>query len=172
MLQLSQLSDYAVSPELGFLPSSPPLHSLPAYFSPWDDLSCRVPQLIASKTLRAEVAKLPLLSANRLSSEAEFHRAFVVLGFLVHAHIWCDGSDKPEPNVWPQLAEPYVQVCDRLGIQPTLTYAGLCLWNWKIRSEDGVNTDSLNGSRHQGVGTLDDLDSLVTFTGTRDEAVL
>lgn len=136
-----------------------------------DSLASELPQLIASRSFRAKVAKLPLLTTHALKSEAELHRAFVVLGFLIHAHIWCDGADEPEPDVPIQLAEPYVRVCDRLGMQTTLSYAGLCLWNWTYRSEPGSDGGLTNGYREDRPERLEDLDCLVSFTGTRSEAV-
>ena len=65
-------------------------------------------------------------------------------------------------------------------MQPTLSYAGLCLWNWQIKdtaSRDGLDgeddrqVNGVEGSIKPGLGNLDDLDCLVSFTGTRDEAV-
>ncbi len=64
-------------------------------------------------------------------------------------------------------------------MQPTLSYAGLCLWNWQITDlgrENGVNgelhhTNGINGRGRHGLSDLDNLDCLVSFTGTRDEAV-
>lgn len=171
------ISDYNVSPTLGFLPPSPPLKSLPPYYRLWDDLVSHLSHSIISKSLRQEVAQLPVIEATHLTKLEELHRAFVVLGFLVHGYVWCDGSEKPEPNVPPQLAEPYLQVCERLGMEPTLSYAGLCLWNWgfkdkKVVEGNGVNgVNGVNGSVNHGLSNLEDLDCLVSFTGTRDEAV-
>ena len=174
------VSDYHVSPTYGFLPDDQPLKSLPPYYLPWDNLAKHLSTSIAGKTLRSEVAELPLLSAAHLSTWEQLHRAFVVLGFLVHAWVWCDGSDRPEPNVPPQLAAPYLEVCERLGMQPTLSYAGLCLWNWQTK-EPAVTNCVMEQGDHQADGVdsnttnclsnLDDLECLVSFTGTRDEAV-
>lgn len=163
------ITDYSVSPDLGFLPPQPPLKYLPSYYQPWDDLASHLSRLISSKTLRSEIIKLPVLSASHLTSAGELQRAFVVLGFLIHGYVWCDGSDHPEPEVPPQLADPYLQVCERLGMQPTLSYAGLCLWNWQAKELEDAN--NLNGDLKHGLGRLDCLDCLVSFTGTRDEAV-
>jgi indoleamine 2,3-dioxygenase len=176
-LTFPSMSDHGVSPTLGFLPPEAPLKSLPSYFSAWDGLASNIPTAIAAKSLRSDIARLPIISAAKLTNQAQLHRAFVVLGFLVHAYVWCDGSDRPEPNVPAQLGEPYVEVCERLGMQPTLSYAGLCLWNWQIIAGKRINGEMTNGAMEPdsdvklALANLDNLECLVSFTGTRDEAV-
>jgi indoleamine 2,3-dioxygenase len=183
-LPFPNISDYDVSPISGFLPTSPPLTYLPPPYSAWDDLARSLPQSIATKSLRAEINTLPVLPATHLASKPEIHRAFVVLGFLIHAYVWVDGSEHPEPNVPAQLGEPYLEVCERLGMQPTLSYAGLCLWNWRFKDsipqmsgEAEVNgvSEAEEAMRIEmtmkRLSKLENLDCLVSFTGTRDEAV-
>jgi indoleamine 2,3-dioxygenase len=183
-LPFPNIADYDVSPISGFLPTSPPLTYLSPPYSAWDDLARSLPQSIATKSLRTEIRALPVLPAEQIASKPELHRAFVVLGFLIHAYVWLDGSDHPEPNVPAQLGEPYLEVCERLGMQPTLSYAGLCLWNWGFK--DSIPQMSgeaeVNGAAHseevektamimKRLGNLENLDCLVSFTGTRGEAV-
>ena len=173
-VKLLNIADYAVSPISGFLPPEPPLNALPRGYKTWDDLAKSLPHAISSKTLRSDVASLPVLTTDELGTSEQLHRGFVVLGFLIHGYIWCDGSDHPEPNVPAQLAEPYLQVCQRLGMQPTLSYAGLCLWNWQIKDRHagaGLSNGAVNGETLTGLKNLDDLNCLISFTGTRDEAV-
>ena len=173
------ISDDNVSPSYGFLPDHPPLKALPSYYSQWDNLATDLSSLIAGKCLRPAVSRLPALSTAHITTQEQLHRAFVVLGFLIHAYVWCDGSDRPEPNVPARLGEPYLEVCERLGMQPTLSYAGLCLWNWQIRDTaagnavNGEGNHQVNGVNEHitdGLSNLDNLDCLVSFTGTRDEA--
>lgn len=161
-LQIPELEEYAISPTSGFLPppTAPPLRALPTYYAPWDSLAASLPDLLATNTLRARVHDLPLLSTANLHSSREFQRAFVVLGFLVHGYVWCGtltGESKPHPVIPPALGEPYLAVCAELGMPQSLAYAGLCLWNWAKPDSEGWE--------------LDDMDCLVSFTGTRDEAV-
>jgi len=155
-------SAYSIFSTYGFLPPSPPLTSLPPPFQPWDAIAASLPSLLTSNNptqLRQRVHVLPLLSASSLTSPAELHRAFVVLGFTIHAYVWADFSN-PEPVIPPCLAAPYLDICGRLGMQPTLSYAGLCLWNWERK----------NGAMVEGSWELGDLKCLVSFTGTEDEA--
>ena len=180
-IDFPSIYNYEVSPTFGFLPPHPPLRSLPTQYKHWDELASHLSTSIAHKALRFEVDSLPIISSSKLTSLEQLHRAFVVLGFLIHGYVWCDGSDRPEPNVPPQLGEPYLEVCDRLGMQPTLSYAGLCLWNWQIKKSDVVNgangvvngvngTNEVNGVKEH-LSRLHDLNCLVSFTGTWDEAV-
>ena len=158
------LADHNISSTLGFLSDQDPLTALPEYFKAWDDLASSLPSLIASKTLRQAIKTLPLLDATRLSSRGEYQRAFVVLGFLIHAWVWLDGAERPEPNVPMVLGEPYLVVCEELGMEKTLSYAGLCLWNWRVKS--GVSIDSVDA-----LGDVEQLGCHLSFTGTRDEDV-
>lgn len=155
--------DYDVDHSTGFIPSTLPLRAFPAYFRPWDDLAADLPKLITSHTLRGKIGALALLDATRLSTKEELRRAFVVLGFLVHGYVWCEGPEYVTTEIPMQLAEPYLYVCERLGVQgrETLSYAGLCVWNWGMK----------DGRAFEGVPQLEDMESLVTFTGTRDEEV-
>ena len=49
-----------------------------------------------------------------------------------------------------------LQVCKYLGMNPVVSYAGLCSWNWQIRNGGGME--------------LENLDTIASFTGTRGEA--
>lgn len=59
-----------------------------------------LPRLIRTGEIRRRVLDLPVLSVNGLrgdnkdSEEAEWQRAYVVLGFLTHAYIW--GGERAE----------------------------------------------------------------------------
>ena len=85
---------YGVSSRNGFLPSDPPIQSLrDSYYEPWERIAGRLPALILSQRLRREVDELPILSTERLHTEAEWQRACAILGFLTHSYIWA--GDQP-----------------------------------------------------------------------------
>ncbi|KAI9170835.1 Indoleamine 2,3-dioxygenase subfamily [Paramyrothecium foliicola] len=153
-----------LSKTYGFLPEHPPLGRFPEeYYGPWDDLIADLPQLIASGKLSQRIAELPLLLADRLVSEGEFQRAYVVLSYLVHALVWAGRDDgKATELIPPQITEPYLAVCERLGMQQVLSYAGLCLWNWRSR----VGEDE---APEGGFYELSQLDSIGSFTKSRGE---
>jgi indoleamine 2,3-dioxygenase len=91
---LPQLSDYDVSPQTGFLPSELPLEILPnPYYQPWETIARNFQSLILSKRLRRIIDTLPVLNTDLLLTEAEWRRAYSILGFIAHAYIW--GGNTP-----------------------------------------------------------------------------
>lgn len=91
---LPRLSDYDVSPQNGFLPDEIPLELLPdRYYGPWETVVRNFQSLILSKRLRQVVDRLPVLSTDLLLTEAEWRRAYSVLGFIAHAYVW--GGETP-----------------------------------------------------------------------------
>ena len=86
--------DYGISPTNGFLPDEPPLEILPdPYYQQWEAIARNLQGLILSRRLRELVDRMPALSTERLETEAEWRRAYSVLGFITHAYIW--GGDEP-----------------------------------------------------------------------------
>jgi indoleamine 2,3-dioxygenase len=82
------LQEFSVT-QNGFLPEDLPLSRLPdSYYDPWEALITHLSTLIENRTLREQVDKLPVLSTNRLITEPEKRRAYVVLSFLTHGYIW------------------------------------------------------------------------------------
>ena len=78
-----------MSVENGFLPAESPLERLPdVYYDPWEDIASNLHSLIAQKTVRRVVETLPTLSTSKLRTEAEWRRAYVVLGFISNSYIW------------------------------------------------------------------------------------
>ena len=154
---IPRLEDYAVSEEYGFLPSEPPLELLPdPYYRPWENLIRNLQGLILSRRLRGLVDDLPILSTDRLQSEPEWRRAYVVLAFLAHAYIW--GGDRPRERVPPSISIPFTATCARLELPQVATYAGVVLWNYKPLFQD------------EPIDTLDNLSTLMTYTGSLDES--
>ena len=86
--------DYNVSTTNGFLPDEPPLEILPdPYYQQWEAVARNLQGLILSRRLRELIDRIPVLSTDRLRTEAEWRRAYSVLGFVAHAYIW--GGDEP-----------------------------------------------------------------------------
>ena len=78
-----------------FLPETAPVTSLShSYYQPWESIVKRLPSLIDEYEIQAAVQSLSVLSCSFLSSEAEWRRAYVLLGFMAHAYIW--GGEEPE----------------------------------------------------------------------------
>ncbi|UNI19296.1 Indoleamine 2,3-dioxygenase [Purpureocillium takamizusanense] len=171
------LASFGLSRTRGFLSDDTPLTSFrDGYYAPWDDLAARLPALIASRALGGHVGALPVLSTSGLTTEPDLRRAYVVLAFLVHGYVWAGGGDAAVVDtVPPQLGEPFLHVCERLGMEPVLSYAGLCLWNWAAvvgGSGGGVGSNEDNNDGDDagaGFYDLEELVSLGSFTGTRGE---
>ncbi|KAL2195389.1 Indoleamine 2,3-dioxygenase [Corynascus similis CBS 632.67] len=162
------LDQYAITSN-GFLPAEPPLRKLPnPYYGPWESLVESLPVFLANKTLRDQVRKLPVLSAEYLVTEPEWRRACVVLGFLAHAYIW--GGETASEVLPPQITLPLIAVTDHLGIPPVAAYASLNLWNFEITSTITSTATSPTPTTSPDPTNLDALRAQHTFTGTEDES--
>ncbi len=148
--------DFDVSPTNGFLPTFPPLESLPGdYYEPWEYIVKNLQGLILSKRLHEVVEKLSVLSTDNLQGEAQWRRAYSVLAFIAHAYIW--GGNKPTERVPPPITVPFLATCKHLQLPSVATYSGLILWNWKPIFDS------------ERMDTLANLDIIDTFTGSLDE---
>lgn len=119
------------------------------------------------------VDALPILSTDLLLTEPEWRRAYSILGFIAHAYVW--GGDTPSdvslpyPNaksnansprqiVPPPVSIPFLKTCEHLELPPVAAYAGVVLWNWR---------PMFHG---EPIDSLDNLSTLMTFTGSLDES--
>ncbi|KAK6531557.1 hypothetical protein TWF281_008351 [Arthrobotrys megalospora] len=156
-LPLPKLEDYSISTRTGFLPDVPPLAALPdPYYAPWETTVSNLQPLLLSKKIRQVIDGLPVLSTDRLETEAEWRRAYLILSFLSHSYIW---GDNAASEVLPApISIPYLAVSKKLEVVPVATYAALCLWNFRpIFPDDSIDC-------------LDNLATLHTFTGALDES--
>mmetsp|Transcript_50719 Transcript_50719/g.99363 ORF Transcript_50719/g.99363 Transcript_50719/m.99363 type:complete len:470 (+) Transcript_50719:29-1438(+) len=139
----------------GFLPESSIEVLDGNYFAPWENMSVRLPALLEKKEVRAFVDSiLEELDATKLKGKAQQRRAYVLLGQVVHAYVF--GQEPTLRCIPPQLARPWVQVCQTLGLPFILTAPGLDLWNCELIERD------------KGC-TLGNLRLLSSVTGTKSE---
>ncbi|KAH8177794.1 indoleamine 2,3-dioxygenase domain-containing protein [Sarocladium implicatum] len=151
------LADYGISPTHGFLPDTLPLSRLPdPYYNKWEAVVANLQALILSRRLRGVVDRLPILSTIGLEHDAEWRRAYSLLGFIAHAYIW--GGDTPSDRLPPSLSVPFLQISERLQVPPVATYAAVVLWNFKPLFVD------------EDIDNLENLATLSTFTGSLDES--
>lgn len=88
----SLLASFNVSKH-GFLPAEEPLKTISSpYYEPWELLIHNLQGLLDNGTLRKRVDSMPVLSTEKLGSEAERRRAYVILTLLTHSYVW--GGDK------------------------------------------------------------------------------
>lgn len=77
----------------GFLPAEEPLTTIPnSYYEPWELSIHNLQSLLANGTLRHRIDHLPVLVTDKLRTEAEWRRAYVILTLLTHSYVW--GGDK------------------------------------------------------------------------------
>ncbi|XP_071780767.1 indoleamine 2,3-dioxygenase 1 [Centroberyx gerrardi] len=127
---------YHVSEELGFLLPQP-LEELPPYYQPWMDIALRVPELVHSHELRSCIHKMPLLSSQFLERHRELRLAHLALSVMTMGYAWQEGENDTVETLPRNLAVPYWEVSQRLGLPPILTHADAVLANWKKRDPEG-----------------------------------
>lgn len=146
---LGNLSKYGVSHNSGFVPE---LYSQPldAHYQAWEDIAANLPKLLHEQALIQRVESTPNIELQRLRHESDWQRAYVLLAFIIHGLV----HGCRQANITSNIADPFLQICEHIGVEPVLSYAGLCLFNCAKSDKSNV----LGGMR-----------SIVTFTGTIDE---
>ncbi|XP_018525289.1 indoleamine 2,3-dioxygenase 1 [Lates calcarifer] len=127
---------YHVSEELGFILPEP-LKELPPYYQPWMDIALRVPELVHSHELRSHINKMPLLSSKFLQKHRELRLAHLALGVMTMGYVWQEGENDTAEILPCNLAVPYWEVSQRLGLPPIFTHADGVLANWRKKDPEG-----------------------------------
>ncbi|NWY70595.1 I23O2 dioxygenase, partial [Erithacus rubecula] len=135
------LSSFQVSEEFGFLLPHP-LTELPAPYGPWMELARQLPQLICSHQLRSQVHQMPQLSTQHLQGREELHLAHLVLSFITMGYVWQEGEEGTVQVLPRNLAVPYWEVSQALGLPPILSHADFVLANWRRKDPNG-NLDTI-----------------------------
>ncbi|NXJ16209.1 I23O2 dioxygenase, partial [Odontophorus gujanensis] len=130
------LSRFQLSEEYGFLLPNP-LTELPPPYGPWMDIAHELPQLIASHQLRARIRQMPQLNTQHLQGREELHLAHLVLSFLTMGYVWQDGEEGTMKVLPRNLAVPFWEVSQALGLPPILSHADFVLANWKRKDPSG-----------------------------------
>ncbi|XP_016159058.1 PREDICTED: indoleamine 2,3-dioxygenase 2 [Ficedula albicollis] len=130
------LSSFQVSEEFGFLLPDP-LTELPAPYSPWMELAQQLPQLICSHQLRSQVHQMPQLGTQHLQGHEELHLAHLVLSFITMGYVWQEGEEGTVQVLPRNLAVPYWEVSQALGLPPVLSHADFVLANWRRKDPNG-----------------------------------
>uniref|UniRef100_A0A8B9S586 I23O2 dioxygenase n=1 Tax=Apteryx owenii TaxID=8824 RepID=A0A8B9S586_APTOW len=128
------LSRFQVSEDYGFLLPNP-LTELPAPYGLWMEIASSLPQLIASRQLRSRLHQVP-------SRIPGLHLAHLVLSFLTMGYLWQEGEEGAVKVLPRNLAVPFWEVSQRLGLPPILSHADFVLANWK-RKTPGRNLDPI-----------------------------
>ncbi|NXH23923.1 I23O2 dioxygenase, partial [Myiagra hebetior] len=130
------LTRFQVSEEFGFLLPDP-LTELPAPYGPWMDIAHELPQLIMSHQLRSRVHQMPQLSTQHLRGREELHLAHLVLSCITMGYVWQEGEEGTVQVLPRNLAVPYWEVSQALGLPPILSHADFVLANWRRKDPNG-----------------------------------
>ncbi|KAF5630183.1 acetyl synthetase [Fusarium sp. NRRL 25303] len=84
------------------------------YYEQWETLASSLPSRIRDGSLRHQVSLLPVLETEFLVTDAEWQRAYVVLGFLANTFIFCQYP--PSERLPLSIAEPMMIVSCYLGL--------------------------------------------------------
>uniref|UniRef100_A0A8D0E231 Indoleamine 2,3-dioxygenase 2 n=1 Tax=Salvator merianae TaxID=96440 RepID=A0A8D0E231_SALMN len=114
---------------------------LPPFYSPWMEIAHKLPYLTESHQLRSHVNKMPLLSSQYLQGHRELYLAHLVLSCITMGYVWQEG-EKGTAKILPRnLAIPFGEISQALGLPPILVHMDLVLANWKKRNPYGVKTE-------------------------------
>ena len=152
------LKAHDVCPSRGFLPSEDPLQRLPrAEYKLWDNLGFELPSLLSARfgRARAALSQLPIISTEKLTSNAELRRAHLLLSMFAHAYVW--GGNTPMDVIPKGIAVPLWEVSQALSIPPVLGQSNIILYNWK-RFDNSADI------------SMENLAALNLFFGGRDES--
>ncbi|OXB75066.1 UNVERIFIED_CONTAM: hypothetical protein H355_015427 [Colinus virginianus] len=130
------LSRFQLSEEYGFLLPNP-LTELPPPYSPWMEIAHELPQLITSHQLRARIRQMPQLNTQQLRGREELHLAHLVLSFLTMGYVWQEGEEGTVKVLPHNLAVPFWEVSQALGLPPILSHADFVLANWRRKDPSG-----------------------------------
>ncbi|XP_074415392.1 indoleamine 2,3-dioxygenase 2 isoform X8 [Zonotrichia albicollis] len=125
---------------------------LPAPYSPWMDIAHELPQLITSHQLRSRVHQMPQLSPQQLRGREELHLAHLVLSFITMGYVWQEGEEGTVQVLPRNLAVPFWEVSQALGLPPILSHADFVLANWRRKDPSGPLE-------------MENLDTIITLPG-------
>uniref|UniRef100_A0A8C5F2H6 Indoleamine 2,3-dioxygenase 2 n=1 Tax=Gopherus evgoodei TaxID=1825980 RepID=A0A8C5F2H6_9SAUR len=133
---LFTLRGFHLSEDYGFLLPNP-LSELPALYGPWMEIANNLPHLIQSHQLRSQVYKMPQLSSQHLKGHRELRLAHLALSFITMGFVWQEGEEETVKLLPRNLAVPYWEISQMLGLPPILVHADFVLANWKKKNLNG-----------------------------------
>lgn len=125
------LSDFDISPERGFLPTTDPLGRLSDQ-PVLNQVAQELPKLLTARQFRHFIQdRTDVLSTVPVSwGIGQLGCAMRTLSFAGHAYVWED-PEHPAARLPASLARPWYEVAQRLGRPPVLSYASYALDNWR-----------------------------------------
>ena len=105
-----------------------------------------LPELIATRKLRGELAKMPRYNLSPLKECEDFRvieRAFQIYSHFANAYVWVDEAD-PSDHIPSSVAVPLVELSKLVERPPILPYATTSLSNFRRIDPDGdLSVDNL-----------------------------
>ncbi|NWZ73960.1 I23O2 dioxygenase, partial [Acrocephalus arundinaceus] len=86
--------------------------------------------------------QMPQLSTQQLRGREELHLAHLVLSFITMGYVWQEGEEGTVQVLPQNLAVPYWEVSQALGLPPILSHADFVLANWRRKDPNG-NLDTI-----------------------------
>uniref|UniRef100_A0A8C0ITW0 Indoleamine 2,3-dioxygenase 2 n=1 Tax=Chelonoidis abingdonii TaxID=106734 RepID=A0A8C0ITW0_CHEAB len=124
---LFTLRRFHLSEDYGFLLPNP-LSELPAFYGPWMEIANNLPHLIQSHQLH---------SWGLTSRHRELRLAHLALSFITMGFVWQEGEVETVKLLPQNLAVPYWEISQMLGLPPILVHADFVLANWKKKNLNG-----------------------------------
>ncbi|XP_061584902.1 indoleamine 2,3-dioxygenase 1 isoform X2 [Cololabis saira] len=101
------------------------------------EIALNVPELVHSHKLRSSITEMPLLSTKFLQKHRELRLAHLALSMMTMGYVWQEGENDTVEMLPCNLAVPYCEVSQRLGLPPILTHADAVLANWRKKDPEG-----------------------------------
>nr|XP_006113314.1 indoleamine 2,3-dioxygenase 2 isoform X2 [Pelodiscus sinensis] len=80
---------------------------------------------------------MPQLSCEHLRGHRELYLAHLALSFITMGFVWQEGEKEPVQVLPRNLAVPYWEISQRLGLPPILVHADFVLANWRKKNLNG-----------------------------------
>lgn len=131
------LWQYDVSPTRGFLPKQDPCVRLSPHFQCWEEYAREMPALLAAGKFGTHVNTMPVVSARQLP-DTELALAHTRLAFMLHGYMReCQQKNMERILVPSCLGLPLVEISNRIGLPPVLSYSPYGLHNWRRLDQNG-----------------------------------
>ncbi|XP_044135134.1 indoleamine 2,3-dioxygenase 2 isoform X2 [Bufo gargarizans] len=116
------------------------------------DIAEHLAELIEEKKLQGEVAKIPELDTQHLKGHRQLRLARVMLTHIIMGYVWQNGETAGLKVLPRNLAVPFSNVSQILGLPLIIVHADLVLANWKRKDPTGPLT-------------IENLSTIVSFPG-------
>ena len=134
----------SIHTDRGFLPKPRPLTTLGVDHELVESLAKDMPMLLSAHKFRDMMRKLPLIDYANAEGQV-LDRLMLIYSYFASAYIW-GGIDEEELGelVLPrQISVPFVQLANKVGRPPILSYDSYCLQNWTTINGPDIVVDNL-----------------------------